>query len=240
VFQRSLRARIDTLALFAAVLPFGAAWIYFVLMAGDDRARFVYLGAKIVQFSLPLIWLWTVGGSLWVRPELSRSQVLWGVLSGLVMAGGLVGWYGLVVAGSPIEPAAQDRITATLANFRIQTPLAYIGMAIGLSLLHSFLEEYYWRGFVFGRLSAWVSPLPAVFFSSLAFAAHHLLVIDRYVPPGQFWSLTIPATLAVAAGGAAWCWLYRRTGSLAAPWISHVVVDAALMLLGYWLTFGQL
>ena len=34
-------------------------------------------------------------------------------------------------------------------------------------------------------------------------------------------------------GGAAWAWLYHRYGNLYAAWISHLIVDVALILIGY-------
>ena len=44
---------------------------------------------------------------------------------------------------------------------------------------------------------------------------------------------------AVAVGGAFWAWLFQRTGSLVAVWWSHVLIDAALMAIGYDLLFNQ-
>ena len=38
---------------------------------------------------------------------------------------------------------------------------------------------------------------------------------------------------AVAVGGAFWAWLYQRSGSLAGPWLSHLVADAGIFFVGY-------
>ena len=38
-------------------------------------------------------------------------------------------------------------------------------------------------------------------------------------------------------GGAGWCWLYGRSGSLYGPWLCHLVVDVAMMTVGYDLAF---
>ena len=43
----------------------------------------------------------------------------------------------------------------------------------------------------------------------------------------------MPFALCVAGGGFVWAWLYDRTQSLYAPWISHLLIDAALMAIGY-------
>ena len=72
----------------------------------------------------------------------------------------------------------------------------------------------------------------AVALSALAFTAHHTILLGDYFP-GRFWLLAVPLSVGVAIGGAVWAWIYERTGSLDAPWISHIVVDAALMAIGW-------
>ena len=67
--------------------------------------------------------------------------------------------------------------------------------------------------------------------SSLGFLAHHVLVL------GKFFGFANPATYllsaCIAVGGAVWAWLYDRTGSLLGPWLSHMLVDAAIFAIGY-------
>jgi len=46
--------------------------------------------------------------------------------------------------------------------------------------------------------------------------------------------------LGVAVDGGAWCWLYAKTGSLDAAWISHLLIDAAIMWIGYDLVVPRL
>jgi membrane protease YdiL (CAAX protease family) len=38
-------------------------------------------------------------------------------------------------------------------------------------------------------------------------------------------------------GGMVWAWLYWRTGSIYAPWLSHLLIDAAIFTAGYDLLF---
>jgi membrane protease YdiL (CAAX protease family) len=40
-------------------------------------------------------------------------------------------------------------------------------------------------------------------------------------------------SLGVAVGGAVWARLYDRSGSLLGPWLSHLLVDAAIFFVGY-------
>jgi len=40
-------------------------------------------------------------------------------------------------------------------------------------------------------------------------------------------------SLGVAVGGIFWAWLYHRSGSLYGPWLSHLLIDAAIFVVGY-------
>jgi hypothetical protein len=51
--------------------------------------------------------------------------------------------------------------------------------------------------------------------------------------PGKVWTGVVPASLAVALGGAMWASIYERGGSLLAPWLSHTIIDAALFVIGW-------
>jgi len=78
----------------------------------------------------------------------------------------------------------------------------------------------------------------AVVLSSLAFMAHHVIVLGRFFP-NDFWSAVVPLSLCIAAGGAFWAWLYERSGSVYAPWVSHLLVDVVVLAVGYDLVFGE-
>ncbi len=227
------RSRVDLLVVVAAVLPTLAAAVYFVGLQGNPQARTVYFAAKVVQFALPLLWL-AVAGVRLSRPGARPSGrgVLEGLGLGALLGGAAAAWYFAWLARSPLAPEVSARVQTALADFRIDSPLTYLAMSAGLSLVHSFLEEYYWRWFVFQRAARWLPYPAAVAVASAAFASHHLIVVARYVPPERFWSLAVPATAAIAVAGALWCWLFRRSGNLLAPWASHLVVDAVLMGIG--------
>ena len=71
----------------------------------------------------------------------------------------------------------------------------------------------------------------AIFISSVGFMAHHVLVLGLYF--GWFSPATVVFSLATAVGGAFWAWLYARSGSLYAPWLSHLLIDAGIFWVGY-------
>ena len=109
----------------------------------------------------------------------------------------------------------------------------YIPFAIFLSVVHALIEEYYWRWFIFRGLMLKFSPLLAGILGSIAFASHHYVVLSQFLP----WPLVLLFGTTVGLAGAFWCWLYFQTNSLLGSWISHMIVDAAVMTVGYCLLF---
>jgi membrane protease YdiL (CAAX protease family) len=124
-----------------------------------------------------------------------------------------------------------EEVRAKLAGFGINTLVGYLLFALFVSAIHSLAEEYYWRWFVFRQLSRGCWLTIAIAASSLAFAAHHVLVLQAYFT----WTspLTWLFSAGVAIGGAVWAWLYHKSGSIYAPWLSHALVDAAIFVVGY-------
>jgi membrane protease YdiL (CAAX protease family) len=133
-------------------------------------------------------------------------------------------------AGKSLASARQE-IRDKLVQFGVGGPLGYVVLAAFYSVVHSFLEEYYWRWFVFGRLRDLMGWKTAVVVASVGFMGHHVIVL------GTFCGWLSPATwvfsLAVGLGGAFWAWLYHRSRSLLGPWASHLLIDAAIFVVGY-------
>ncbi len=134
--------------------------------------------------------------------------------------------------GSSLLAQTPARLQAKLQEVNMATPASYAFLAVFVVAAHSWLEEYYWRWFVFGGLRQFMPLVPAMIVSSLAFMAHHVIVLYVYLP-GRFLGAALPFALAIAVGGAMWAWLYERGGSLAPPWLSHLMVDAAIFAIGW-------
>jgi membrane protease YdiL (CAAX protease family) len=217
--------------LFAALFPSIGTYLYFVALSGTRWTAPVYLVCKLIQFSFPLLW------TVWVeraRPRLFKQpgkKGLWiGLFSGLGLVGSLLlVWRSLLalpdLAGVPAS------VSAKLASFGIATPGGYLALAAFYAVLHSLLEEYYWRWFLFGRLRRRLPTAAAVVLSSLAFTAHHVLVLGQLL--GGYGPLTWLGSLAITGAGALWAWSYHRSNSLYGPWLSHALADAGLMWVGY-------
>jgi membrane protease YdiL (CAAX protease family) len=222
------------------MLPSALAYWYFVALASNDGGRanpalqLAYPAAKFVQFCLPLVCMFFAGTATTKLTTTQPGGLRMGMAFGCAVATLIIATAQILRDSVLVD--VPSRVAHKVAEFGTATPLRYLGLAAFLSLVHSLFEEYYWRWFVHARLRQWLAFAPAATLSSVAFATHHIFVLDFYLP-GQFWTAAAPFTLAIAVGGAVWAWLYERSGSLIGPWISHMVVDAAIMAVGYKMLF---
>ena len=234
--------RRDVLALtFAMLFPSAIAATYFVALggssgeAGNPAVQFVYSFGKVIQFGFPVVYLLVVDRDALRRFSLNRRGLGLGVAFGLVVATAIVLTANWLAAS--ILSEAPARVRAKVAEFGVARPGMFAGFAVFICLIHSLLEEYYWRWFVFARLRLMMPFGSAAVISGLGFMAHHVFVLNEYLP-GHLFDAVVPFSLAIAVGGAFWAWLYERSGSLLGPWMSHMLVDAAIMFVGYRLVFG--
>jgi membrane protease YdiL (CAAX protease family) len=215
------------------MLPSLATWLYFVAVAGLPPAvvQFTFAAAKIVQFALPLFWVLIVQRERFVRPVFSAAGLAEGFGIGLFMMAIMLGVYYSWLQGATWLMAAGGAAAQKVAGFGIRSGAAFAMLGVFYSAVHSLLEEYYWRWFVFGQMRRLMPLGLAIVISSLAFAAHHVIVLAVYFGP-LAWP-TLLFSLGVAAAGAAWAWLYQHSGTLLGPWLSHLLADAAIFLIGY-------
>ena len=143
----------------------------------------------------------------------------------------MLGLYYFWLKPAGLFASVTSEVKSKLTGFGITTLAAYSLLAVFYSLIHSLLEEYYWRWFVFGRLRK-LRPLgAAVAISSVGFALHHVLVLEKYF--GWYSPATWLFSAGVAVGGVVWAIVYQRSKSLLGPWLSHLLVDAAIFAIGY-------
>jgi uncharacterized protein len=217
----------------AMVLPLLITLIYFVWLSGGDPVlqRVAAIAGKTVQFALPIVWVGLICRERIRWPGPSRRGLAGGFGFGLLVFVAMIVVYQHLLAPLSLLDSATVEIRRRLIELGVDSLARYLTLGVFYSLIHSLLEEYYWRWFVFGRLRRHVSLGLAITISSVAFAAHHVVVLGTYFGWLSPWTWLF--SLSVAVGGAFWAWLYQRSGSLYGPWLSHLLVDAAIFLVGY-------
>lgn len=222
----------------AVGFPSLLTWAYFVALAEAPAAArlAVYVLGKSFQFALPLVWWGHARGyrlparHAGLRLPKVWVQAGWGLaIGGAMFAAMVAGYYGLVrpmgwLAGA--DTAVQHK----LAGFGVKGLGTFLALAAFYALVHAGLEEYYWRWFVFGQLRRRMHVRWALAASSLAFMAHHVILLRVYVGL-EFWGVL--GSLAVAVAGAVWAWMYHCGGSLVGPWVSHILADAAIFTVAW-------
>ncbi|HRK08289.1 MAG TPA: CPBP family intramembrane metalloprotease [Pseudobdellovibrionaceae bacterium] len=223
--------------LIAGVLwPNLAVWFYFV-----DLSAGLYVVCKLVQFALPFVAITVFASPRDWTLQITRRETLAGALSGLAIAVGLILLFEFALKDLSFIAEAKLRIADKLSQLNLTQAAPYLALALGVSLVHSFLEELYWRGWIHETLQR-RSPLTlnqARWLSSLAFTGHHVVVISQYAPNENRWALTALFSAFVFVGGWIWAWWLDRErrglkpSNLWAVWLSHIAADLAIFVIGW-------
>lgn len=214
------------------ILPTVAAVGYFVLAESWPplTQQAAYVLGKLIM-GAPAIWLFVVERYRLVVPRPKWAEIAGGTLFGLSVAAGMLALYFGWLKPQGVFASAAVAVREKVADFGLDSPWRFLAFALFVSLLHSFLEEYYWRAFTFGKLARYLGVIPAGIAASIAFAGHHAVILGKYFGWGSLFQLLFSA--AVAFGGFVWCMMFRRWKTLYGPWISHAWVDAAIFAIGY-------
>ncbi len=206
-----------------------AALLYTFLPVADTVRGAIYFGSKIVVNAIPLVWFLAIEkGRIRVEKPSARAVwvgLAWGVLIAVVL---LTAYFG-GLAGSLDADGLVEKVSAYggVEHFLL--------LAVFICVFNSGLEEYYWRWFVFGRMRRLMDWRAAMVVSSIGFTLHHIVILWAYFPTV---GLGILFNGGVFVGGCIWAWLFHRKGTIFAPWVSHALTDAAIMVAGYDLIFG--
>lgn len=219
--------------IFALVFPTLLTYVYFVHLAdrSSGMQQSVYSVGKILQFVFPLAWVYCCHRRRFAQRSDSRAGLIEGVAFGAIVAGAMLAIYALVLRPQGFFEGPDEAVWDKVQGMGLDTTWKFAAAAIFYSLIHSLLEEYYWRWFVFGELRSLVRVGAAIAISSLGFMAHHVIVLGTYL--GWQSPATYLFSLAIAIGGAVWAWMYHRSGTLYAAWVGHLLVDAAIFAIGY-------
>ena len=222
----------------AAVAPTLATVLYLHATDSTSLIQILYFASKALIFSFPAAW-WLIvkrrtraadfnSRELAEGKRAVQADIALGVGSGALIGASLWCMYLLMFKGVIDADVLAERVR----QFGMYEHFLLYMMF--LAIINSGLEEYYWRWFVFGRLRAKIGAPAAVVLSSLAFATHHFVALHEFLDSAWLAALF---SVGIAIGGAVWALHYHRTGRLWGVWVSHCIVDAAVLSIGYYLLF---
>jgi membrane protease YdiL (CAAX protease family) len=217
--------------LVSLVVPMVLTWLYLFVWPGPSSTPVLYSASKIFMLVVPMLWVW---GIMKETPRLmkpTRKGLGLGVGFGLVVTGVMWVIY-LWLRNTPLLAGTPEQLKDTLEGFNVGTPLAFAVFALFISLVNSSMEEYYWRWFLFGEFKRLKGPVVGILISSGFFAMHHVMMLQKFLTSADAWIGVIVFSALISVGGAVWCWITHKSGSVFGAWISHLIIDAGIMLMG--------
>jgi len=148
-----------------------------------------------------------------------KMGFLFGILSFLII---LISYYVLrnIINLQSISESLQSKSKITAANF------IFVGLYITLG--NSFLEEYFFRGFIFLNLYELKSKKCAYIYSSLLFGLYHIAIFKTWFNIG----LVGLALIGLISIGFIFNWLDTKSKNFINSWIVHILADSAIIIIG--------
>lgn len=131
-----------------------------------------------------------------------------------------------IVDLSSITGELDSRMSINAKNF--------IAVAFYIAICNSFMEEFFFRGFLFFRLKERTNSKVAHLLSSVIFALYHVAIMVTWF---QWWVFAL-CMLALVIGGVIFNLMIEKTGSLYPSWLTHGCANLAINSIGMILFYG--
>ena len=142
-----------------------------------------------------------------------------------------IGVYSLILGGyflvspyfdfSQIAGALTKNVGVTKDNF--------LYVSIYISFANSFLEEFFFRGFVFANLKQLSGRKLAYQFSAGAFSLYHVAMMIGWFAPVLF----LLVMVGLVIGGMLFNWLNERLDTIYCSWLTHMFANFAINTIGF-------
>ncbi len=197
-----------------------AALAYAAFCALSLASRFVlplFAIVVLVGIAFPLIWGRVTGN--WESMGFARQRVgsalAWGAGAGLV---GIL----YLTTSAYFDPFPKPPLIGL--QFALGIPVA--------ALLLSPCQEFFFRAWLQPRLEVSLGQWVGLLTTSLAFAAWHLLPPFEGTSTSTVEIATVEGILTTTGMGLLFGYVFRRTGSIVAPWLAHLLWIIALIGVG--------
>ena len=148
-----------------------------------------------------------------------------------------IGVYAVIVGGFLLTRNIIDysNVTSNLTDGMGITASNFIYVSLYISLMNSFLEEFFFRGFGFITLKKYSTRKVAYIFSSVLFAIYH---VGMLVGMFEFWALLL-LLFGLIIGGCIFNFLNELNDNVYPSWFVHMFANFAINTVGF-ILFGIL
>lgn len=151
---------------------------------------------------------------------------------GSLRAGSILGVvaFCIILATYVILQGALDlpAIALELQEKSLVTPTNFLLVGLYITFGNSFLEEFFFRGFIFRSLHRLGRTKLAYCYSSLLFGLYHIAIFRTWFSP---WLIGL-ALLGLISVGFIFNWINVRSNHFYNSWLAHILADAAIILVG--------
>ena len=155
-----------------------------------------------------------------------------GILSSFLLG---IGVYAIILIGYFVSRRFVDfsKVTSNLTSGMGITANNFVYVSLYISLMNSFLEEFFFRGFGFITLKKYTSRKVAYLFSPILFAIYHVGMLV-----GMFHIAVIFLLLAgLIVGGCIFNYLNEKNENIYSSWFVHMFANFAINTIGF-ILFG--
>ena len=197
--------------------------------AGTVTGKLIYALCKVGLLSVPLLWHFGIERRRIEVRQPTTSGLMLGLLTGLVISCVIIVVY--LLAGQWLVDPEVMREAAALSGLADRS--LYLWLAAYIIFFNSLLEEYVWRWFVYEKCRLLVGSLAAVTLAAFLFTIHHIVALSfQFELP-----VIIVGSVGVFVGGLIWSWCYLKTNSIWSGYVSHILVDIAVFVVGWMILF---
>lgn len=167
-----------------------------------------------------------------IDPKIRYLDLLRPEMKGLIPAIGLgIGIYGVILGAYFIVRPFYDfsKIAGALTSNAGVTKENFLYVSLYISFVNSFLEEFFFRGFVFTNLKSLSGRKLAYWFSAGAFSLYHVAMMIGWFSPVLF--LLVMAGLFI--GGMIFNLLNEKLDTIYCSWLTHMFANFAINTVGF-------
>ena len=179
---------------------------------------------SILFFITPFLIIKKLNGSIFDNFKLDKKNIIKLLLLGIIIYGAIMGAY--FITKNIFD---YSKLIESLESDQHVTSNSFTLVALYISFINSFLEEFLFRLISFVKLSKYTKRSIAYLFSSLAFAIYHIAMIGEAFPP----TLTILSIIGLAIGGCIFNYIDEKNSNIYNSWIVHMFADFAIMTIWY-------